>query len=50
MRLGRKLAEGVAVDREAERLAETRAPAERTVDRAPVVVVEDVPTEQPVRA
>lgn len=56
MRLGRKLAEGVAVDREAERLAETREPSERAVDRTPVVTaaavaeVEDVPAEQPVRA
>jgi hypothetical protein len=51
MRLGRKLAEGVAVDREADRLAETREPAEQQlVDRTAVVAVEDVPAEQPVRA
>jgi hypothetical protein len=49
MRLGRKLAEGVAVDREAERLAESREPVEQSADRAPVVVVEDLPVE-PVRS
>jgi hypothetical protein len=53
MRLGRKLAEGVAVDREADRLAATREPVEKTVDTAPVItagVAEDLPVEQPVRA
>jgi hypothetical protein len=51
MRLGRKLAEGVAVDREADRLAAAREPAEQQlVDRTAVVSVEDVPAEQPVRA
>jgi len=53
MRLGRKLAEGVAVDREADRLAESREPVEHTAERVPVVtaaIAEDLPAEQPVRA
>jgi hypothetical protein len=52
MRLGRKLAEGIAVDREAERLTAEREPTER-VRTAPVVtagIAEDVPLEPPVRA
>jgi hypothetical protein len=51
MRLGRKLAEGIAVDREADRLAETVERPEHDV--TPVVrveAVEDVPVEAPVRA
>ncbi|GAA1849447.1 hypothetical protein GCM10009836_31540 [Pseudonocardia ailaonensis] len=49
MRLGRKLAEGVAVDREAERLAETREPHEKTVDAPPVVIAAETPVEKPAR-
>ncbi|MCE3551896.1 hypothetical protein LWC33_10550 [Pseudonocardia sp. RS11V-5] len=52
MRLGRKLAEGVAVDREAERLAETREPASQAHDTVPVVtaaLAEDTPAERPAR-
>jgi hypothetical protein len=52
MRLGRKLAEGVAVDREAERLTETREPELQTHETVPVItaaLAEETPTERPVR-
>ncbi|MEU7813645.1 hypothetical protein [Pseudonocardia sp. NPDC049154] len=51
MRLGRKLAEGVAIDREAERLAETRESAPQAHDTVPVVtaLAEDAPAERPAR-
>ncbi|GAA4542802.1 hypothetical protein [Pseudonocardia xishanensis] len=53
MRLGRKLAEGLAVDREADRLAESREPAEKTTPSVAAVtagIAEELPAEQPVRA
>ncbi|GAA4683020.1 hypothetical protein GCM10023215_16560 [Pseudonocardia yuanmonensis] len=52
MRLGRKLAEGVAIDREADRLAETREPAPQSHETVPVVtaaLAEDAPAERPAR-
>jgi len=52
MRLGRKLAEGVAVDREAERLVETREPQDKTAPTLPIVtaaIPEDSAAEKPAR-